>query len=79
MTLLDISDYTLDLPDGTRLLDRVSLSVAVGETVGLVGESGSGKSLTARSVIGVIGRLSCSGCQRAPSSNDTYTPRSVPA
>ena len=53
MTLLDISDFTLDLPDGTRLLDGVSLSVAEGETVGLVGESGSGKSLTARSVIGL--------------------------
>ena len=53
MTLLDISDLTLDLPDGTRLLDGVSLSVAEGETVGLVGESGSGKSLTARSVIGL--------------------------
>ena len=30
MTLLDITDYTLDLPDGTRLLDGVSLSVASG-------------------------------------------------
>jgi ABC-type glutathione transport system ATPase component len=52
MTLLDISGFTLDLPNGTRLLDGVSLSVAEGETVGLVGESGSGKSLTARSVVG---------------------------
>ena len=54
MTLLDISGLTLDLPNGRRLLDGITLSVAVGETVGLVGESGSGKSLTARSVLGLL-------------------------
>lgn len=54
MTLLDITELTLDLPNGRRLLDGISLSVAEGETVGLVGESGSGKSLTARSVLGLI-------------------------
>ena len=37
MTLLDISDYTLDLPDGTRLLDGVSLSVAAGCSCALAG------------------------------------------
>ncbi|MFF2276829.1 dipeptide ABC transporter ATP-binding protein [Agromyces sp. NPDC058126] len=53
MSLLDISELTLDLPNGTRLLDGISLSVEAGETVGLVGESGSGKSLTARTVLGL--------------------------
>jgi peptide/nickel transport system ATP-binding protein len=53
MSLLEISDLTLDLPNGTRLLHGISLAVAAGETVGLVGESGSGKSLTARAVIGL--------------------------
>ncbi|ANJ28913.1 ABC transporter ATP-binding protein [Agromyces aureus] len=51
--MLRIDDLTLDLADGKRLLDGISLAVAAGETVGLVGESGSGKSLTARTVLGL--------------------------
>jgi len=54
MSLLEISDLTLDLENGTRLLHGISLAVAAGETVGLVGESGSGKSLTARAAIGLL-------------------------
>ena len=34
-------------------VDRVSLSIAPGEVLGLVGESGCGKSTTARTVIGL--------------------------
>ena len=52
--LLEIEDLTLDLPNGKRLLDGISIRVAAGETIGLVGESGSGKSLTARSVLGLL-------------------------
>jgi peptide/nickel transport system ATP-binding protein len=61
MTLLDITGLTLDLPNGRRLLDGISLSVAEGETVGLVGESGSGKSLTARSVLGLLPARAAAG------------------
>ena len=36
-----------------RALDRVSLSVDEGETIGIVGESGSGKSTLARAIVGL--------------------------
>jgi peptide/nickel transport system ATP-binding protein len=39
----------------TYAIDRVSLSIAAGEVVGIVGESGSGKSVTALCLMGLIG------------------------
>jgi len=57
MTLLSIEDLTVALPPGRAarpILDRVSITVAQGETVGLVGESGSGKSVTSRAALGLL-------------------------
>jgi oligopeptide/dipeptide ABC transporter ATP-binding protein len=51
--LLDVGGLTVRLPVGgvpQAVLRDVSLTVRVGEAVGLVGESGSGKSMTARAV-----------------------------
>ncbi|MEB8340786.1 dipeptide/oligopeptide/nickel ABC transporter permease/ATP-binding protein [Streptomyces endophyticus] len=48
--LVAVDGLTVELPDGTRLVDHVSFHIRPGEIIGLVGESGSGKSLTAMAV-----------------------------
>ncbi|MBI2089037.1 MAG: ABC transporter ATP-binding protein [Deltaproteobacteria bacterium] len=55
--LLRIKDLALEFHTergNVQALDRVNLSVAKGEVLGLVGESGCGKTATARSVLGLI-------------------------
>ncbi len=55
--LLEVSHATVEYPlKGGRVLralNRVSLTIAAGETVGLVGESGSGKSTLGRVILGM--------------------------
>lgn len=54
MSLLEVTDLALQAGP-LSLVDGVTLDVAAGEVVALVGESGSGKSLTALSVMGLLG------------------------
>jgi oligopeptide/dipeptide ABC transporter ATP-binding protein len=56
--LLEVRDLSVSFatPRGRLpVLDGVSLTVRDGEVVGLVGESGSGKSVTALSILGLLG------------------------
>ncbi len=55
--LLKIEDLTLSLDHhhgSARVVDRVSLAVQRGGSLGIVGESGSGKSLTLRAAMGLL-------------------------
>ena len=51
--MLDARDLVKEY-GSTRVVDRVSLTIARGETLGLVGESGSGKSTVARMLLRLI-------------------------
>jgi peptide/nickel transport system ATP-binding protein len=57
--LLDIRDLTVEFATrrGTvRAVERVDISAAKGETLGIVGESGSGKSVTSYAVMRILDR-----------------------
>lgn len=64
--LLSIEDLSLDLRRDTQwnsILHHIRFSLSEGETLGIVGESGSGKSVTALSVMRLLG----AGVARYPS------------
>jgi ABC-type glutathione transport system ATPase component len=57
MSVLEVEDLEVHYGLGRRrrrVLDGVSLSVSVGDAVGLIGETGSGKSTFARAVVGLV-------------------------
>jgi phosphonate transport system ATP-binding protein len=51
--MLHVSNIVVKLPNGKRLVDRVSFTVGRGEFVGILGSSGAGKSLTLRCIVGL--------------------------
>lgn len=75
MPLLEVDSVSKSYglpPHAALVVDRVSLSIARGETLGVVGESGSGKSTVARIALGLIeatsGTVRFDGEAIAPSS-----------
>jgi oligopeptide/dipeptide ABC transporter ATP-binding protein len=52
--LLLLDQVTVTFAHGVTAVDRVSMTVCRGETVGLVGESGSGKTTIGRAVLGLV-------------------------
>lgn len=51
--MLAVSNISVKLPSGKRLVDQVSFTVGRGEFVGILGSSGAGKSLTLRCIVGL--------------------------
>jgi dipeptide transport system ATP-binding protein len=57
MTLLQISDLSVEFPTATgalRAVDQVAFELEEGEVLGVVGESGSGKSVTMLALMGLV-------------------------
>jgi NitT/TauT family transport system ATP-binding protein len=53
-TILKLDDVCFSYPSGPYVLDRVSLSIASGEILGIIGPSGSGKSTLLHIIAGLV-------------------------
>jgi phosphonate transport system ATP-binding protein len=51
--MLTVSDISVSLPGGKKLVDKVTFAVGRGEFVSILGSSGAGKSLTLRCIVGL--------------------------
>jgi erythritol transport system ATP-binding protein len=64
-TLLEVEDLTLARPSGGLFLDRVSLTLAAGEIVGIYGLMGAGRTELLQSLLGerrdAVGRIALEG------------------
>ena len=56
--LLEVRDLSISFGK-VEVVDRLSLSIARGESLGLVGESGCGKSVTSLAVMGLLPARGC--------------------
>src|SRR5690606_33561329 len=59
MSLLQIKDLSLCFQtenEKNRVLENIGFSLEKNEVLGIVGESGSGKSVTALSILGLLGK-----------------------
>ena len=54
MTLLDVSNLTIQYPGDDPAVRGLSFAIEAGEALGLVGESGSGKTQTALAIMGLL-------------------------
>ncbi len=54
MSLLEISGLSISYPGSAAVLDRLSLTIEKGESLGLIGESGSGKTQTTLAIMGLL-------------------------
>ena len=52
--MIEFQDVSFVHPNGVRALDRVSLRIDRGETVGIVGENGAGKTTLVKHVTGLL-------------------------